>query len=87
MPINEKNDPEMSYRRGYQDGAFEMFRAVERFLDPATREVVHTWIEKDVDGWRLAAVLGSPPTWRLTELNAQRNASARILRHGPPREP
>jgi hypothetical protein len=25
----------MSYRRGYQDGALEMLRAVERFLDPA----------------------------------------------------
>jgi len=34
MPLNEKNDPEMSYRRGYQDGAVEMLRAVERFLDP-----------------------------------------------------
>ena len=32
MPLNEKNDPEMSYRRGYQDGALEMLRAVERFL-------------------------------------------------------
>ncbi len=86
MPINEKNDPEMSYRRGYQDGAFEMLRAVERLLDPATRQVVHTWIEMDVDGWRLAAVRRCPPTWRLTELNAQRDASAKILRHGPPRE-
>jgi hypothetical protein len=24
MPLNEKNDPEMAYRRGYQDGASEM---------------------------------------------------------------
>jgi hypothetical protein len=27
----------MSYRRGYQDGALEMLRAAERFLDPAKR--------------------------------------------------
>ena len=70
MPLNERNDPEMSYRRGYQDGAFEMLRAVERFLDPATRDVVHAWIEQDVNGWRLKAMLGHPPMWRLTELNA-----------------
>jgi hypothetical protein len=40
MPLNEGNDPEMSYRRGYQDGALETFHADERFLDPAVREVV-----------------------------------------------
>jgi hypothetical protein len=70
MPLNEKNDPEMSYRRGYQDGAFEMLRAVERFLDPATRKVVRAWIEQDINGWRLKAMLGHPPTWRLGDLNA-----------------
>lgn len=68
MPLNEKNDPEMAYRRGYQDGAFEIFRAVERFLDPPTRNVVRNWIEKDIDGWRLAGTLEYPPTWRLTNL-------------------
>jgi hypothetical protein len=70
MPLNEKNDPEMSYRRGYQDGALEMMRAVERFLEPATRQVVRRWIEQDINGWRLKAMLGQPPTWRLTELKA-----------------
>src|SRR5208337_1905415 len=70
LPLNEKNDPEMSYRRGYQDGALEMLRAVERFLDPTTRQVARGWIEQDINGWRLKAMLGQPPTWRLTELNA-----------------
>jgi hypothetical protein len=70
MPLNEKNDPEMSYRRGYQDGALEMLRAVERFLDPATRQVARGWREQDINGWRLKAMLGQPPTWRLTELSA-----------------
>jgi hypothetical protein len=28
MPLNEKNDPEMAYRRGYQDGALETLRMV-----------------------------------------------------------
>ena len=56
--------------RGYQDGAFEMLRAIERFLDPLTRDVVRAWIEQDINGWRLKAMLDHPPTWRLTELNA-----------------
>ena len=73
MPLNEKNDPEMSYRRGYQDGASELLRAVERFLDPATREAVRGWVEQDINGWRLKAMLGHPPTWRLTELRAPKS--------------
>jgi len=47
MPAIGEDDPGRSYRRGYQDGAVETFRAIERFLDVATREVVHTWIEQD----------------------------------------
>ena len=65
MPLNEKNDPEMAYRRGYQDGASEMLSAVERFLDPAVRQIARSWIKQDIDGWRLKA---RPPTWRLNEL-------------------
>jgi hypothetical protein len=47
----EPDEPEMSFRRGYQQGAIELFYAIERFLDPATREVVRAWIEKDVYIW------------------------------------
>jgi len=68
MPLNEKNDPEMAYRRGYQDGASEMLSAVERFLTPAVRQIARSWIKQDIDGWRLKAMLGRPPTWRLNEL-------------------
>jgi hypothetical protein len=46
MPMNERNDPEMSYRHGYQDEVRETFHMVERFLDPAVREVVSGWIEQ-----------------------------------------
>ena len=67
MPLNERNDPEMFYRRGYQDGALEMLRAVERLLDPATRQVVRSWIEQDINGWRLKAMLG-----RATDMAASR---------------
>jgi len=69
MPAIGEDDPGRSYRRGYQDGAVETFRAIERFLDVATREVVRTWIERDVNDWRLKATLSHPPTWRLN--NAQ----------------
>jgi hypothetical protein len=74
MPLNEKSDPEMSYRRGYQDGALETLRAVDRFLDPAMQQVVRSWIEQDINGWRLKAMLGQPPTWRLAELKALMSA-------------
>ena len=69
MPLNEKTDPEMAYRRGYQDGASEMLQAIERFLDPAAQRIVGRWIKQDINGWRLKAMLGRPPTWRLNELD------------------
>ena len=68
MPFMDNDDPEISYRRGYERGAVETFAAVERFLDLPTREVVRAWIEQDVHGWRLKAMLGHPPTWRLANL-------------------
>jgi hypothetical protein len=61
-------DPEESFRRGYERAAIDTFRAIEQFLDPSTREVLRTWIEKDVYVWRLNAMLGYPPTWRLKML-------------------
>ena len=78
MPLNERNDPEMSYRRGYQDGALEMLRALERFLDPATRQVVRSWIELDINGWRLKAMLCRPPTWRLTKVGEHNNGKRNV---------
>jgi hypothetical protein len=46
----------------------ETLRASDRFLDPAMQQVVRSWIELDINGWRLKAMLGQPPTWRLAEL-------------------
>ena len=54
--------------------AIELFYAIERFLDPATREVVRAWIEKDVYIWRVKAMLGHPPNWRLNMLAGPRSA-------------
>jgi hypothetical protein len=48
--------------------------AVERFLDPAVREIVSAWIEQGVNGWRLKAMLGYPPAWRLTNLNVAKSS-------------
>ena len=70
----ENDEPEMSFRRGYQQGAIEVFCAIERFLDPATREVLQAWIEKDVSIWRVEGVLLHPPNWRLKMLAGPRSA-------------
>jgi hypothetical protein len=53
MPEPVENDsPEMSFRRGYQHGVIDVFRAIERLLDPASREILKDWIEKDIYVWR-----------------------------------
>jgi hypothetical protein len=67
----EDVEPEMSFRRGYQQVAIEVFYAIERFLDPTTREVLQAWIE-NVFMWRAKAMLGHPPTWRLNMLAGPR---------------
>jgi len=70
----ENDEPEMSFRRGYQQGVIEVFDAIERFLDPTTRGVLQAWIEKDVFMWRVKAMLGHPPNWRLNLLAGPRPA-------------
>ena len=55
-------------------GVIEVFDAIERFLDPNTRGVLQAWIEKDVFMWRVKAMLGHPPNWRLNLLAGPRPA-------------
>ena len=74
MPAIGIDDSEMAYRRGYRRGAAKAFLAVERFLDPATREVLRAWIETDVYVWRNNSVLSYPPIWRLGTLAGSRSA-------------
>jgi len=69
----EKESPEMMFRRGYEHGVIDTFRAIERFLDPATRDVLRAWIEKDVYIWRTKAMLGYPPIWRLRMLAGRKS--------------
>jgi len=73
MPESVEDDsPEMSFRRGYQHGVIDVFRAIERLLDPASREILKDWIEKDIYVWRTKAMLGYPPLWRLRRLAGPR---------------
>src|SRR5262249_21560473 len=69
----EDNEPKMSFRRGYQQGAIDIFLAIERGLDPATREILQAWIEKDVSMWRVKAMRGHPPNWRLNMIAGPRS--------------
>jgi hypothetical protein len=73
----EDDEPEMSFRRGYQQGVIDIFCAIERCLNPTTREVLQAWIEKDVSMWRAKAMLGHPPNWRLNMI-----AGPRSMREG-----
>lgn len=79
-------DPEMSYRRGYQQGAWETFRKVQACLPPDVHDIIKLWIEKDLYEWRLANMRGEsgrdsnglttgalPPTWRLGNLTHPRS--------------
>jgi len=83
----ENDEPEMSFQLGYQQGAIEVFCAVERFLDPATREVLQAWIEKDVFMWRAKAMLSHPPNWRLNMIAGPRSEGRPLdrldLRYAP----
>jgi hypothetical protein len=71
----ENLEPEMAFRQGYQQGVIDVFYAIERYLDPATRDFLEDWIEKDVSTWRLKATLKHPPNWRLNMLAGPRPAA------------
>jgi hypothetical protein len=77
----ENDESEMSFRRGYEQGAIDVFCAIERFLDPATREVLRAWIEKDLSIWRAKAMLSHPPNWRLNMLAGSRSLGGLDLRY------
>jgi hypothetical protein len=43
----EWEGPEEAFRRGYEHAAIETFHAVSRFLEPAARAILRTWVEDD----------------------------------------
>jgi hypothetical protein len=74
---DERGEPLIASR--LSAGVIEAFFALERVLDPATREPFASWIEKDIYVWRVKAMLGYPPIWRLKLLARPRSASAAPL--------
>jgi hypothetical protein len=82
MP-KEMNDPEMSYRRGFQQGAFAVFDMIEHLLPAREQAILYDWVNRDLHKWRLDAMRGKvgreagevtsaclPPVSRLRELRA-----------------
>ena len=82
--MREMQDPEMSYRRGYQQGANDLFEAIRPWLQAAEAALVNDWINSDLLNWRLAAISGesrrdgdritqacAPPTQRLGKIGAK----------------
>ena len=57
-----QEDPEMSFRRGYEQGAIETFH-------------LRAWIEKDVYVWGTNSILSYPPIWQLGLVADSRSAS------------
>jgi len=78
---DEMHDPEMSYRRGYHQGAQQVFDAIKHFLPVRQSSIVHAWIAEDLCKWRVAGlkreskrdhdgstVMCKPPTARLSNI-------------------
>src|SRR5450830_1932796 len=55
---DEMRDPEMCYRRGYHQGAQQVFDAIKHFLPVPQKSIVHAWIAEDVRKWRVAGLKG-----------------------------
>ncbi|MDE1973801.1 MAG: hypothetical protein KGI48_11505 [Hyphomicrobiales bacterium] len=80
---DEMNDPEMSYRRGFAQGAFAVFETIEHALPVRERSIMYGWLQGEVAKWRKEALRGKagredgkvtraclPPIERLRELRA-----------------
>ena len=78
---NEMHDPEMSFRRGYHQGAQQVLDAVKHYLPRPQKLIVQAWIAEDVRKWRVAGLKGEskrerdgstvmckPPTGRLSSI-------------------
>jgi hypothetical protein len=55
---HEFDDPEMSYRRGYHQGASAVFDRVAEYLPPLISGTVRAWIERDLHEWRVKSIRG-----------------------------
>ena len=50
----EFDDPERSYRRGYQHGVYHLLQVVLPYLLPSIAKILENWVE-DLYRWRLKA--------------------------------
>ena len=55
---DEMHDPEMCYRRGYHQGAQQVFDAIKHHLPMRQSSIVHAWIAEDLLKWRVAGLKG-----------------------------
>jgi hypothetical protein len=46
--MDEFDDPEMSYWRGFHQGAWLLFAAIEPYLPPDRATAARDWIQKEV---------------------------------------
>jgi hypothetical protein len=81
---DETHDPEISYRRGYEQGAKKVFDAIKHCLPARQSSIVQAWLVEDLHKWRLANLRGEskrdpdgsivmcqPPTERLSKIGGQ----------------
>ena len=73
--LDEFDDPEQSYRRGYVHGVRGVLAAMEPRLPADQRAAIETWLEGDLSKWRLENLQGK----------TGRNNSGLTGNMGPPR--
>jgi hypothetical protein len=52
--VDYKQDPEAQYRAGYEEGVWDLLRALEGRLPPDAFAAIRTW-KLDLDAWRVAS--------------------------------
>jgi hypothetical protein len=56
--VNEFNDPELSYRRGYAHGASTVIESIKGRLPSREADILEHWFREHVSGWRREAMMG-----------------------------
>src|SRR5262249_19654130 len=71
------------YRRGYPRAAIDVFPAIDRLLDPASRRILRDWSAKGIYVWTTRRMLGYPRPGG-AHAYAARGAASRKRPHGTP---
>ena len=50
-----KENPEVRYREGYEEGAWALYREVEKFLPTPVANSVVMWLQEQLEPWRIKA--------------------------------